>query len=185
MNLRDFFLPRKRVVDPSSPLPSPFTGANDGFYLEPIYAIRRFDLNRATGRLESLFNPYTWHPGENVSSCLGAMLRGDRKHRPSWQCACGFYAFTKPWEDVKQYPYSSAVGLIEAYGHVLVGTLGVRAEKAKIVALGHPYEQRGGLSLKAEEERGLLRASASQLYKVPLMSYTDMIKAMKEGKIHG
>jgi hypothetical protein len=58
-------------------------------------------------------------------------------------CTCGFYAYTSPQALYANTPwsYSSAgevYGLVRGYGHVTVGSLGFRAEKADIVALTWP-----------------------------------------------
>lgn len=51
-------------------------------------------------------------------------------------CACGFYAYHKDLESY--YSPRRAVGVIEAYGRVILGGKGFRAQKARIVGLVLP-----------------------------------------------
>jgi hypothetical protein len=69
-------------------------------------------------------------------------IRADRKeHRPGHpDCTCGIYAYhdllsLKPTP--RAFP-TAVFGLVNAYGHVTVGTKGFRAEKADVVALTLP-----------------------------------------------
>lgn len=94
-----------------------------------------------------------WMPGENLATC-GAYVhakqvgeQGDltdeeyREKKREWadthsmdECEHGFYAYF----DGSRQQYTSGPkvrGVIEGYGEVLIGTLGFRAMKAKILAL--------------------------------------------------
>lgn len=94
----------------------------------------------------------TWFPGPPIRShpsidldLWETTLRANRvKHsigHPA--CTCGFYAYTD-WNSLYQNSLTSVddyvFGLIRGYGHVTVGSMGFRAEKADIVALTFPHE---------------------------------------------
>lgn len=74
-----------------------------------------------------------WADGENVATCT----RGGRHDTPDEGCACGFYAYGDPaWIDPDLYGwFRHVVGVVECYGKIIAGEKGVRAGKARIVAV--------------------------------------------------
>lgn len=98
-----------------------------------------------------------WHDGENLAECL---VDKHLRHSPAGflrrrtltddeiptrcsgmepDCTCGFYAY---WEwRPRDYGHGAfyhtpyVVGIVEGYGKTVLGALGFRCEKAKIVAL--------------------------------------------------
>jgi hypothetical protein len=76
----------------------------------------------------------------------GGSLAPPRKHwNPIKECTCGIYAlseFPEEWGGgnrkdtvVKPWPNEAVVGVIEGWGHMVVGDRGFRAQYAKPVAL--------------------------------------------------
>lgn len=99
-----------------------------------IFGERAFDVS-PTGELEAVYAPYTWTPGENVAECTSQYLHGNDP-LPHEICMCGFWSYHR--NDI-EHRYSDKVrGIVEAYGRTIVGTEGMRSEKAKIVALVLP-----------------------------------------------
>lgn len=116
--------------------------------------------------LKSVNWDYWWKGGELVGDCryrkglgLQSVVYGEPvdwspdHHAPERGCGCGFYA-THQSKDTDER--GEVLGVVEAYGRVIVGTKGFRAEKVKIVALQHPD--------------GKVRHQLRQYYKVPLFS---------------
>lgn len=67
------------------------------------------------------------------------------------KCSCGFYAYYS--SSPNQYINGSRVtGIIEGYGNTLIGTLGFRSEKAKIVALYIPPVKDTGGRITVDRE---------------------------------
>lgn len=118
--------------------------------VEEIFAYRLFGLD-SCGRLSALRFPQYWKPGENIATCMvESSISTDQSTSsyynctvptPNLDCTCGFYAFyDSSAEDIHNnstdWPDQMLVrGVIAAYGKVLVGTKGIRAEKARIVAV--------------------------------------------------
>jgi len=101
-----------------------------------------------------------WEPGENTAVCkrtageaaawggyaygygYGTVAPADLdphvEPAPFMACSCGFYAY---FDGANTYMNTTRVaGLIEGYGHLIVGSRGFRAENARIVALIQPGE---------------------------------------------
>lgn len=82
-------------------------------------------------RLRAFNFDYYWKDGWNEAECrvMDRMPRGDDHPSPYPACTCGFYA---------RYHHHAndglTTGVIEVAGRVILGTKGVRAEKARIVA---------------------------------------------------
>ena len=82
---------------------------------------------------------FAWVDGENVAQCnmrvMTKKITTAPVHTtpaPQWDCRCGLYARYEP------IPYSinvEVVGVVEAYGRVILGERGFRAEKARILGL--------------------------------------------------
>lgn len=77
----------------------------------------------------------SWQPGENHADCqlLQKFTAGHKA--PVEECGCGFWAY---WTRSATSPVLGrfpVLGVIEGYGTTLIGDLGFRCEKARIVAL--------------------------------------------------
>lgn len=98
-----------------------------------------------------------WTDGEETQH---AHLPVDRtSHRtPHDECQCGFYAYTDPgWYEVDSIRFNGLVlGVIKAYGRVLIGEAGFRAEKAQIAAIAAPKSEeilvRGAWEIERRQE---------------------------------
>lgn len=94
-----------------------------------IYAVREFRLTR-DGDLVSLNSPTVWGQGEHQAVCH--LARPSSHTAPAEDCRCGFYAYTT----AEPAPDPTAImAVVACYGRVFEGELGVRAEKARVVAL--------------------------------------------------
>ena len=82
-----------------------------------------------------------WQPGLNRAQCLPLPLHDEPA--PFLPCGCGFYGY---W-DLRYHAfgagsgYIQVAGVIRASGHVYIGDLGFRAEKARIIALCPAIDQ--------------------------------------------
>jgi hypothetical protein len=124
----------------------------------------------------------TWSPGENIATCD---INGACGSSPNSDCGCGFWAY---WHHKLAASQGGHIeGVVEFYGHVLIGSKGCRAEKARIVALTVktlPYSYSPG---KVESEPiGEHQEVASEIqshYDVPVFLNTDeMYKAFPINK---
>lgn len=128
------------------------------------------------GALKSVSYQTWWEPGVNTfeckanrkpvdaSACSRMYHNGTKPYAhteqcpmqpacpyPTIECSCGFYAYhdgshwTGPSKSVHQ-----VFGVIEAWGRLVIGTKGFRAEKALIVALKLPEDP---LMARLVEER--------------------------------
>lgn len=96
-----------------------------------IYAAREFRITR-DGHLVSLNSPTVWGQGEHRAVCHSAAGKAPAHKAPDEGCRCGFYAYTT----ADPAPDSTAImGVVACYGTAIEGELGVRAEKARVVAL--------------------------------------------------
>lgn len=96
------------------------------------------------GRLHSPHQNFLWKPGESVAECHFSFSNEGAKH-PRQGCGCGFYAY---YQDTFRPHHGTVTGIIEAYGHVVIGELGVRAQKARIVAVVEPRMPRKNAVIK-------------------------------------
>jgi hypothetical protein len=104
-------------------------------------------------RMNSLVMKYEWQPGLNRSQCLIAQSELDRRTArglaacafPTKRCACGFYAYydIDTWSNHPAWAgrFQRIEGVIEGYGHCVVGSKGFRAENAIISGLLIPAEE--------------------------------------------
>lgn len=75
---------------------------------------------------------FIWKEGINEAFCTTG------KHDPAVKdCHCGFYAFTNK-NNTEHREYSYVQGVIEAWGTLVLGTKGFRAQKARILVLVEP-----------------------------------------------
>jgi len=107
-----------------------------------------------SGGLHSVYHRgFTWTPGVNVAECdlysedIPAVYRqGQQPHRYlGIDCECGLYGYTDGSNDYRyDDPYGPhwagyrIGGVIEAWGLLVVGSRGFRAEKAQVKALVTP-----------------------------------------------
>ena len=84
-----------------------------------------------------------WVDGENVATCNLLRITFERATAPvhttpapQWDCRCGFYARYEPTQSANG---TDVLGVIEAYGRVILGERGFRAEKARILGLTHSW----------------------------------------------
>jgi hypothetical protein len=138
----------------------------------------------------------SWQPGVNTAACLfdsgfptdewlfdGERWRGAEHRTPEPDCECGFYAYwaSTAIRDVPRpfplcllpsaYP---VCGVIEGYGRVLIGDLGFRCGKARIVGLATPDHH----FWEVAKNSGYLRfRAAADRYGVPLyQGITTLLK---------
>jgi hypothetical protein len=107
------------------------------------HAIRSWDV-QSDGTLTAVANGYAWSPGVNRAECFHTRLnrllgfRGydyEAKRHSLADCTCGFYAYYTPLH----MPLGAVRGVVRYSGECVLGTKGVRAEKAEIVALIRPW----------------------------------------------
>lgn len=100
-----------------------------------IYATRTFGVTRE-GRLTGLHHQdFVWADGENTAVCHASGLvrkKGGSHRAPVLNCRCGFYGYTRTSQFA---PKNQVMGVIACSGKTVAGELGLRAEKAQIVAL--------------------------------------------------
>lgn len=104
--------------------------------ISPIAAYRGWTLQ--DGKLLA-FNDFEWTAGTNTAECIYSY---DTDHKaPGELCSCGFYGVSGieyisniPARDNKK----TILGQVEFWGKVIPGTMGYRAEKAKITGLFVP-----------------------------------------------
>jgi len=119
--------------------------------------------------------PVVWHPGELVAECQTDRLRLlamaslisydvqiDPHVAPVKGCTCGIYATHEPGS---RDTTGIILGSIKAYGRIILGTEGFRAEKAQIEALAfrdmdpwipQPYTKTLDLAFQARVQEGAL-----------------------------
>ena len=105
------------------------------------------DRNGMRPTLNSISVESHWIPGLNVASCVQGdpfILGGGwtPAHRaPHPECECGFWACASPQElhdSIEWARYEPKVyGLVQLWGSVLEHKMGMRAQKAQILALQH------------------------------------------------
>lgn len=160
--------------------------------------VRVFGRTRNTrGYLTGMAFRSRWSPGVNVAGCystlgdalsaIGSMFggfiagtdelgeaHGDRHPPPASGCGCGFWAYTLPPEGGPiRLSDGSVLGIIEAWGRMLIGPLGFRAEKARILALAFPAGTAEGVAdivtTRGVEQTYKVRARvARQAWQTPL-----------------
>lgn len=123
-----------------------------------VTGIRRWRLDDL-GWLQGISYREQWAPGENVAvhggnglpvepvapftttiafDGRGNMIVRTAPAEPGPECldlscgSCGYYGY---FDGCAQYGSGGVTGIIEGYGHVIIGTKGFRAQKARIVAL--------------------------------------------------
>ena len=105
-----------------------------------IVGLRTFRVDDA-GRLLPLFSTLSWYDGPNTATC--APPTGERGHPehavPALGCECGFYAYGSAAAARVQRQSRYVQAVVSCWGGVIAGTLGFRAQHARIDALWlHP-----------------------------------------------
>lgn len=111
-----------------------FTGSEP--LVGEVIALRTFRVDES-GLLLPLYSDRSWYDGPNCATCApptGERERSDHQIA-SPDCDCGFYAFGSA-EAASRYRNSRYVqAVVACWGSVVGGTLGVRAERARIEAI--------------------------------------------------
>lgn len=93
------------------------------------------------GSLRGIFmTDWVWGSGVNHARCMYESYTAMRVHNPAVikaDCDCGFWAYTNG-DHYLSVGGPAALGVVEAWGRVVVGPDGFRAEKARIVGLCFP-----------------------------------------------
>lgn len=114
-----------------------------------------------------------WWPEENLATCRVGW--GKWHHVAVQDCMCGFYAYRYPWYGPGYMGADKAFAVIEAYGHVSIGSRGFRAEKARIVALCAPVGVRRRWARIVWVTFALLVVVASMFVAAPFYIFTLMM----------
>lgn len=121
--------------------------------------------------------PYIWHPGINQAVChrrfMGTTINGPHP-APLSNCTCGFYACYHP--DLAPYP---ATGVVEMSGRVILGTRGMRAEKARIVAHLAMWDEFAPLREKLYPEVKWFGDTQDMLAEFPPQDVSELIGSPK------
>src|SRR5882757_73558 len=100
-----------------------------------VYALRTFRINTDDGTLVPVAQPAeyrAWAGGSAEATCA----RGRDHVAPDENCRCGVYAFGSVAEITRQYGQGQRVlAVVACHGKIIAGTKGLRAQRAKVVAL--------------------------------------------------
>jgi hypothetical protein len=105
-----------------------------------IVGLRTFRIDDE-GRLLPLFSTLSWYDGANTATC--SPPTGERGHDdhavPAVECECGFYAYGSAAAARVQRQARFVQAVVSCWGGVVAGTLGFRAQHARVDALWlHP-----------------------------------------------
>jgi hypothetical protein len=96
--------------------------------IEPLTAFRRW--RAVDGRLRSPYLPIFWDEPVLAARC-------HRPHAaPDLSCACGIHAYFEPDLEFPAVDYRGVSGIVTLRGEIAVGADGMRAEAARVEALG-------------------------------------------------
>lgn len=128
--------------------------------IDAFYGLRYFNVD-ATGQLVGPVYRQTWTAGTNTATCMatGRSIRAVLSGEPNWahellsmDCSCGFYAYFDTSDNVDQRRFCkpdnedgkglTVTAVIKAWGRMVVGEYGFRAEKAEVVGLVRPAGDR-------------------------------------------
>lgn len=104
-------------------------GFEGDFAVGSVTGLRTWNLGKHDGMLHGAWD--TWQPGENIAECKGA----GGHDVPCEPCGCGFWAYWHRAAAGEVHGEHLVIGVIEGYGGTLIGDLGFRCAKARIVAL--------------------------------------------------
>src|SRR4051794_24065307 len=101
-----------------------------------VRGLRTFRIDD-TGALLPLYSDRAWYDGDNVAECAPPTGTHPRAEHPvpSGDCECGFYAYGSLAAIGRQRQSRFVIAVVAAWGNVVAGTLGFRAEHARIEAL--------------------------------------------------
>jgi hypothetical protein len=118
---------------------SEYAGAGDVPLVPGTLRVFRSWFVNADGWLEAMNFPAVWGPGLNVAHCMGSGGVGRNvtpmSRVPDPACTCGFYGTYKPPSFISPLHLNAIHGVVQVSGRVILGTKGVRAQKARIVAV--------------------------------------------------
>lgn len=88
-----------------------------------------------------------WAMGENIAQC-----GMNQKHSvPDEECGCGFWAYWQAPDAPNPHGFDLPIlGIVQGYGHTLIGEKGFRCAKARIVALHFAHGAQGLIDYDGE-----------------------------------
>jgi hypothetical protein len=128
----DGFSGSQVAVLPAARLAEPLVGE--------VIGLRTFRIDDA-GRLLPLYSTLSWYDGPNTAACAPPTgERGQDDHAvPAPDCECGFYAYGSLDAARVQRQSRYVLAVVSCWGGVVAGTLGFRAQHARVDALWlHP-----------------------------------------------
>jgi hypothetical protein len=139
----------------------------------PVVAFRAWRV--VDGRLLSPYIPCRWEGAVMHAECYPAnrtLLFGngwlDAPHRPPHRdCRCGIYAYFRPGAQAYYGEFEWVEGVVTVWGHIEVHHDGLRAEHARVCALGPGVEAIAAAMGVDVVARGELEAAAAR-YGAPL-----------------
>jgi hypothetical protein len=118
-----------------SSLPAPLPPAPD--LLAPVYTFR--DWHALPEGLTSPRTGVTWTSRMLAAECRPRtpedLVRPDHR-APGHDCSCGIHGYFRPSEETSKVDFRGVTGVITAWGQVEVHEDGIRAEFARVEALG-------------------------------------------------
>lgn len=132
--LRDSMLKR---IAPSGRIQTSHYANEAPFVQGSMVGMRSFAVGD-DGELRGIFHTELWKPGENIAKCGIGCDRVLGEKSPNMQCNCGFHGYHNGDNDFGEELLGRVTAVVEAYGKVIVGDRGFRAEKARILAIVDP-----------------------------------------------
>jgi hypothetical protein len=123
----------ERHMEPS--LPTPYPPVPD--LMEPVHAFRDWRVSP-----EGLTSPRTgvaWSSRELAAECRPRTpedLVRPAHRAPGRDCSCGIHAYFRPGYETSKVDFLGVTGIITAWGEIEVHHEGIRAEFARVEALG-------------------------------------------------
>jgi hypothetical protein len=117
--------PIHNTVPTSAVVDVPFVAPD---LIEPLIAFRRW--RAVEGRLRSPYLPVFWDEPVLAARCHFPHAA------PDLSCGCGIHAHDEPDLDFPAVDYRGVSGIVTLRGRVAVGSAGMRAEAARVEALG-------------------------------------------------
>lgn len=140
------------------------------------------DVMRTEPRLRALNFLAAWTPGRNVAICQNQVNRVSHTAGvpvPHAYCTCGFYARHGSFFGINIKPI--VVGVIKAYGKVVLGTEGFRAQYADVEALSVDYldahAEQAAVSLEGFYQVPVYRTRADMVRDYPPISVEHLLPA--------
>lgn len=127
------------------------------------------------------FNPYVamMSPGQSNHKALD----GTELPVPTSRCSCGIYGWYEP-ENAMRLHTGAVVGVVEFSGRIVMGTVGFRAEKARIVGITFGTSSRDSL-LSVQQSLGILMHIEKYLndQEIPGIEYKKLQRMLTEKEI--